>query len=102
MASLGKKREHFICTFFVKPSKNIKGVVREKPLEVKRVREKLSHCWTAHLLVVLMLVDLRDTKHIENTLLHKSFIFSRRSDICKGRNKFDFKGRKESSPSVWI
>ena len=51
-------RENTSFTLLVKPSKNIKGIVRKKALEVKRVGEKLGHSRTAHLLVMLMLINL--------------------------------------------
>lgn len=45
-------------TFIVKTSQNVESIVREETFVIKGIGEKLSHCRAAHLLVVLMLIDL--------------------------------------------
>ena len=49
-------------TLGVQSGQHIESVVWEESLVVERIRQKLSHCWAAHLLVIVVFIDLKRWK----------------------------------------
>lgn len=50
-------------TFTVKATDNIKGIIRKETFIVEGIRKQLSHCRAAHLLAVLVLIDLHSREN---------------------------------------
>lgn len=49
----------FCHTFIVESTKYVESIIGKESLVIKSIGEQLSHCRAAHLLVVLMLIDLQ-------------------------------------------